>query len=59
MYYNFIVIDDFNIDVNLPSHVYDKLEEFFSLFDVSNLIKSDNYWLIVFKTRVRRMRRIQ
>ena len=37
---NFIVMDDFNIDVNLASHGHDKLEEFWYLFDLSNLIKS-------------------
>ena len=38
---NFIVMGDFNIDVNLPSHEHDKLEEFCNLFDLSNLIKSN------------------
>ena len=38
---NFIVMVDFNIDVNLPCHEHDKLEEFCNLFDVSNLIKSN------------------
>ena len=33
---NFIVMGDFNIDVNLPSHEHDKLEEFCNLFDLSN-----------------------
>ena len=37
---NFIVMGDFNIDVNLPSHEHDKLEEFCNLFHLSNLIKS-------------------
>ena len=32
---------DFNIDVNLPSHEHDKLEEFCNLFDLSNLIQSN------------------
>ena len=31
---NFIVMDDFNIDVNLTSHEHDKLEEFCNLFDL-------------------------
>ena len=38
---NFIVMGDFNIDGNLPSHEHDKLEEFCYLFDLSNLIKSN------------------
>ena len=38
---NFIVMGDFNIDLNLPSHEHDKLEEFCNLFDLSNLIKSN------------------
>ena len=38
---NFILMGDFNIDVNLPSHEHDKLEEFCNLFDLSNLIKSN------------------
>ena len=38
---NFIVMGDFNIDVNLPSHGHGKLEEFCNLFDLSNLIKSN------------------
>ena len=38
---NFNVMGDFNIEVNLPDHEYDKLEEFFHLFDMSNLIKSN------------------
>ena len=38
---NFIMMGDFNIDVNLPSHGHGKLEEFCNLFDVSNLIKSN------------------
>ena len=37
---NFIVMRDFNIDVNLPSHEHGKLEEFCNLFHLSNLIKS-------------------
>ena len=36
---NFIVMDDLNIDINLPSHEHDKLEEFCNLFDFPNLIK--------------------
>ena len=38
---NFIVMDDFNIDVNLPSHEHYKLEGFCNFFDLSNLIKSN------------------
>ena len=38
---NFIVMGDFNIDVNLPSHEHDKSEEFCNLFDLPNLIKSN------------------
>ena len=38
---NLIVMGDFNIDINLPSHEHDKLEEFCNLFDLSNLIKSN------------------
>ena len=38
---NFIVMGDFKIDVNLPSHEHDKLQEFCYLFDLSNLIKSN------------------
>ena len=34
-------MSDFNIDVNLPSHAHDKLEEFYNLFNWSNLIKLD------------------
>ena len=41
MYDNFIVMSDFNIDVNLPSYEHDKLEEFCNLFGLSNLIKSN------------------
>ena len=40
-YDNFVVMGDFNIDVNLPSHGHDKLQEFCNLFDLSNLIKSN------------------
>ena len=36
---NFIVMGDFNIDINLPSHEHDKLEEFCNLFDLPNSIK--------------------
>ena len=38
---NFIVMGDFNIDVNLPSHEHEKSEEFCNLFDLPNLIKSN------------------
>ena len=38
---NFIVMGDFNTDVNLASHEHGKLEEFCNLFDLSNLIKSN------------------
>ena len=38
---NFIVMGDFSIDVNLPSHKHDKLGKFGNLFDLSNLRKSD------------------
>ena len=38
---NFIVMGDFNIDLNLPIHEHGKLEEFCNLFDLSNLIKSN------------------
>ena len=38
---NFNVMEDFNIEVNLPDHEYDKLEEFFNIFDMSNLRKSN------------------
>ena len=37
--YNFIVMGDFNIDVNLPSQEHENLEEFCNLFNLSNLIK--------------------
>ena len=36
---NFIMMGYFNIDVNLPSHKHDKLEEFCNFFDLSKLIK--------------------
>ena len=39
MYDNFIAMGDFKIDVNLPSYVHDKLEEFFNLFNLPVLIK--------------------
>ena len=42
---NFIVMDDFNIDANQPSYNHDKLEEFWNLFDLSNLIKSNIYFI--------------
>ena len=38
---NCIVMGDFNIDINLPSHKHGKLEDFFNLFNLSNLIKPD------------------
>ena len=38
MYDSFIVMGDFNIDLNLPSY---KLDEFSNLFNLSNLIKSN------------------
>ena len=38
---NFIVMGDFNIDVNLPSQEHGKLEELCNLFDLSHLIKSN------------------
>ena len=41
MFDSFIVMGDFNIDVNLLSYKHDKLEEFCNLFDLSNLIKSN------------------
>ena len=41
MFDNFIVMGNFNIDGNLPSHEPDKLDEFCNLFDLSNLIKSN------------------
>ena len=44
MYYNFIVMSHFNIDVNLPSHEHEKLEEFWNFLNFSNLIKSDTYF---------------
>ena len=41
MYDNFIVMGDFNIDLNLPIHEHGKLQEFCNLFSLSNLIKSN------------------
>ena len=44
MYQNFIVMGDFNMDVNLPSHEHGKLEELCNIFNLSNLIKTDTYF---------------
>ena len=41
---NFIVMSDFNIDVNLPSHEPYELERFCNFFDLSNLIKSNTFF---------------
>ena len=41
IYDNFIVMGNFNTDVNLLSYEHDKLREFCNLFDLSNLIKSN------------------
>ena len=39
-YENFIVMRDFNIDMRTKSREYEKFEHFWSLFSLSNLIKS-------------------
>ena len=49
---NFMVMGDFNIDVNLPSHKHDKLEEFCYLFDLSNLIKSNTCFIKSHSSRI-------
>ena len=44
--YDFSVMGSFNIDVNLPSHEHENLEEFCNLFNLSNLIKSNTCFAI-------------
>ena len=40
-YENFIVMGDFNIDIRTKGREYEKFEDFCSLFNLSNLIKSE------------------
>ena len=40
-YGNFIVIGDFNIDIGTKGREYEKFEDFCSLFNLSNLIKTE------------------
>ena len=40
-YKNFIIMGDFNIDINTAGMDIDKLDEFCNLFDLTNLIKTE------------------
>ena len=40
-YGNFIIMGDFNIDINAAGVEADKLDEFCNLFDLTNLIKTE------------------
>ena len=40
-YENSIIMGDFNIDINTAGIEVDKLDEFFNLFDLTNLIKTE------------------
>ena len=40
-YENFIIMGDFNIDINIAGIDLDKLDEFCNLFDLINLIKTE------------------
>ena len=40
-YENFIVMGDFNIDIRTKGREYEKFEDFCSLFNLSNLIKTE------------------
>ena len=40
-YENFIIMGDFNIDINTAGIEVDELDEFFNLFDLTNLIKTE------------------
>ena len=40
-YENFIVMGNFNIDINTAGMEVDKLDEFCNLFDLTNLIKTE------------------
>ena len=40
-YEHFVIMSDFNIDINTDGMVVNKLDEFCNLFDLTNLIKSE------------------
>ena len=42
-YENFIIMGDFNIDINTAGIDLDKLDEFCNLFDLINLIKTETF----------------
>ena len=40
-YKNFVIMGDFNIDVKLKGNCYRKLEEFFNMFNLANLVDTE------------------
>ena len=44
-YENFIIIGDFNIDINTAGMNVEKLDEFCNLFDLTNLIKTETCYI--------------
>ena len=51
-YENFIIMGDFNIDINIAGMDVDKLDEFCNLFDLTNLIKTETCCTTNDKSRI-------